>query len=47
MLEKDKVIERLEEKLNNVKHELNNHYHELPTTGMRLFESKHPYYINS
>lgn len=37
-------IKKLEEKQNMLEHSLNNHYHILPTSGIKHFEELHPYY---
>lgn len=34
----------LEKKINNIEYKLDNHYHNMPTSGMKQFEKSHPYY---
>lgn len=40
---KEQIIE-LEKKFNQLENKLDNHYHILPTSGMKQFENSHPYY---
>ena len=40
---KEQIIE-LEKKFNQLENKLDNHYHILPTSGMKQFENLHPYY---
>lgn len=37
-------INLLKEELDKLKNEFSNHYHDIPTTGMRQFEQSHPFY---
>ncbi len=37
-------IKQLEDRLNQLDNKLENHYHILPTSGMKNFEQSHPYY---
>ena len=40
-------ISNLEFKNEKLERNLNNHYHELPTSGMRLYEEQHPFFKKS
>jgi hypothetical protein len=40
-------ISNLEFKNEKLERKLNNHYHELPTSGMRLYEEQHPFFKKS
>ena len=40
-------ISNLEFKNEKLARNLNNHYHELPTSGMRLYEEQHPFFKKS
>jgi len=37
-------IKELEKKYNELENKLENHYHILPTSGIKIFEKMHPYY---
>lgn len=37
-------IENLKEKINKIDNKLENHYHILPTSGIKQFEEAHPYF---
>lgn len=39
-----KQIKELEKRQNELERKLDNHYHVLPTSGMKQFEELHPYY---
>ncbi len=40
-------LSNLELKNERLERKLNNHYHELPTSGMRLYEEQHPFFKKS
>lgn len=40
----EQQIKELEKKYDQLKNSLDNHYHVLPTSGMKEFEQTHPYY---
>lgn len=40
----EKSIEYLHIRLNILENKLNNHYHDIPTTGMRTYTNQHPFY---
>jgi hypothetical protein len=37
-------INKLKERLEKLENEFENHYHDMPTTGIRQFKNQHPYY---
>jgi len=37
-------VNKLEGKLKKLESEFDNHYHDIPTTGIRQFKEQHPYY---
>jgi len=39
-------IKTLEERLKKLENKFNNHYHDIPTTGVREFDVQHPFYKN-